>query len=140
MKAGNPCTTRPIGSMESLTQKVKTEIPIKVMVEPWRGRAVTARGMLWLTLIFLWTVGSAYSSSLVPQTALPGKCIPKYVVQLPVFGPASSIPRLDTVSHDKITVTMKEIDQAVLPVGMDSLRGEGCPGPAISFKKTRVWA
>jgi hypothetical protein len=28
MKARNPCTTCPIGSMENLTQKVKTEIPI----------------------------------------------------------------------------------------------------------------
>ena len=110
------------------------------MVEPRRGRVVTVRGMLWLTLLFLWTVGSAYPSSLVPQTALPGTCIPKFVVQLPVFGPASSIPRVDTVSHDKITVTMKESDQAVLPVGMDSLLGEGCPSPAITFKKTRAWA
>ena len=29
IKARNPCTTRPIESIESLTQKVKTEFPLK---------------------------------------------------------------------------------------------------------------
>jgi hypothetical protein len=51
-----------------------------------------------LVLFFLWTVESAGASSLVPQTNLPGTCIPQFAVRLPIFGPAGSIPRVDTVS------------------------------------------
>lgn len=36
-------------------------------------------------------VGSATASTLVPQTWLPGECIPQFASQLPVFGPAGSI-------------------------------------------------
>ncbi len=35
-----------------------------------------------------------------------------------MFGPAGTIPRVDALSHNKLTVTMNEIDQAVLPVGV----------------------
>jgi hypothetical protein len=97
------------------------------------------RTLLLLVVFFLWTVQSAGASSLVPQTNLPGTCIPQFAVPLPVFGPAGSIPRVDTFSHSKITVRMREVNQSVLPVGMHSLSGEGCPNPPSAFKKTRVW-
>jgi hypothetical protein len=38
--------------------------------------------------------GSGYASTLVPQTALPGDCIPKFAVPLPVFGPGDPTPRV----------------------------------------------
>jgi spore coat protein A, manganese oxidase len=44
-------------------------------------------------------VGSSGASVLVPQTALPGQCVPKYAVPLPVFGPAGAIPRVDAVKY-----------------------------------------
>ena len=50
------------------------------------------------------------------QNALPGECIPQFAVALPVFGPAGPIPRVNAEWHPALTVTMKEIDQAVLPV------------------------
>jgi FtsP/CotA-like multicopper oxidase with cupredoxin domain len=56
-------------------------------------------------------------------------------VPLPVFGPAGSIPRVDAAEHYKLTVTMKEIDQAVLPQGMQDTCGLG-----VTLGKTRVWA
>jgi len=42
---------------------------------------------------------TAAASDLVPQTALPGDCIPKFAVPMPVFGPAGSIPRVDAVHN-----------------------------------------
>jgi spore coat protein A, manganese oxidase len=74
-------------------------------------------------------------SSLVPQTHLDGNCIPQFAVPLPVFGPAGSIPGVDALVNRKLTVTMKEIDQAVLPQGRMDTCGKG-----IRFAKTRVWA
>ena len=90
-------------------------------------------------------VSGAAASTLVPQTALPGDCIPKFTVPLPVFGPAGALPRVDALAHPSLTVTMKEINQAVLPpVTIDTRTA--CPpgGPhlpkKITFGKTRVWA
>jgi spore coat protein A, manganese oxidase len=80
-------------------------------------------------------VGSAVASSLVPQTPLHGSCIPKFATPMPVFGPAGSTPRVLAAAHPNLTVTMKEIDQAVLPQGKKDLCGKG-----ITFGKTRVWA
>ncbi len=71
---------------------------------------------------------------LVPQTQLDGEtCVPKFAVRLPVFGPDGSVPRVDAASHRDLTVTMKEIDQAVLPQYLS-------PSCDIRFRKTRVWA
>ncbi|ASF45418.1 multicopper oxidase domain-containing protein [Methylovulum psychrotolerans] len=83
----------------------------------------------------VWAVGNIQASSLVPQTHLDGSCIPKFSVSLPVFGPAGSIPRVDAYTHRKLTVTMKEIDQTVLPKGLTDTCGKG-----VTFGKTRVWA
>jgi hypothetical protein len=120
-----------------LASKLPARAPF---AQPLNHHIVVVLQVLSSALLVLWTIGNASASSLVEQTNLPGNCIPQFKVALPVFGPAGSIPRVDTVSHKKITVTMKEIDQAVLPVGMQSLAGEGCPSPSITFKKTRVWA
>lgn len=79
--------------------------------------------------------GSLNASTLIPQTALPGDCIPKFQVPLPVFGPAGPIPRVDALKHPALTVTMKEIDQAVLPQGATDTCGMG-----LTFGPTRVWA
>ncbi len=97
-----------------------------------RGRATAVSFVAWL-LILLWSGHSANASSLVPQTPLDGNCVPKFAVRLPVFGPAGSVPRVDAFSHPYLTVTMKEVDQAVLPIGI--------VGPcAVTFARTRVWA
>src|SRR5512135_3014309 len=79
--------------------------------------------------------GSADASFLVPQTALPGSCVPQFAVSLPVFGPAGPIPRVSALGNPFLKVTMKEIDQAVLPQGATDTCGLG-----VTFGKTRVWA
>jgi spore coat protein A, manganese oxidase len=93
-----------------------------------------------LLLLLLAGARSAYAQSppfegtpLIKQDPLDGDtCVPKFAVSLPVFGPAGSVPRVDAATHRKLTVTMKEIDQAVLP--------QGYSGPCqIKFRKTRVW-
>jgi hypothetical protein len=64
------------------------------------AKALVHRRFLTLAGILLpavCAIGSAHGSSLVPQTPLtedPTKentCIPKFAVELPVFGPAGSI-------------------------------------------------
>lgn len=85
-------------------------------------------------LLFVWgSTRSSYASSLVDQTPLDPNCIPMFAVPLPVFGPAGSVPRVDAAAHPSLTVTMKEIDQAVLPQRGPNLCG-------MKFRKTRVWA
>ena len=44
-------------------------------------------------------------------------CVPQWAVPLPVFGPAGPIPRVNAAQFPNLTVTMKEIDQVVLPQG-----------------------
>jgi spore coat protein A, manganese oxidase len=103
-----------------------------------QSKNLTHRRFLALAAILLpavCTIGSAHGSSLVPQTALPGDCVPQFAAQLPVFGHADSTPRVDALANPSLTATMKEIDQAVLPVGMTDTCGKG-----ITFGKTRVWA
>jgi spore coat protein A, manganese oxidase len=104
-----------------------------------RLSAITAR-MIFLFLIFLGISASSYAQSpvqqepLVKQDVLDGDaCVPKFAVSLPVFGPSGSTPRVDAAAHRKLTVTMKEINQEVLP--------QGYSGPCnVKFRKTRVWA
>jgi hypothetical protein len=84
-------------------------------------------------LIFLGAVPSSYAGSLVQQTLLEPNCVPMFAVPLPVFGRAGSVPRVDAAAHPSLTVTMKEIDPAVLPQRGPNLCG-------IKFRKTRVWA
>lgn len=87
--------------------------------------------------VFLAFTGTAGASTLVPQTALPGQCIPQFELPMPVFGPAGPIPRVDAGKHPALTVTMKEIDQAVLPQ-----HSFFCPdiNTTVTPGKTRVWA
>lgn len=98
------------------------------------GRNRLTTGLL-LMGIFLAGGGGVDASTLVPQTALPGDCIPKFAVPMPVFGPAGSIPRVDALKHPALTVTMKEIEQSVLPFG-----GTDTCGLGVTFGPTRVWA
>jgi spore coat protein A len=71
---------------------------------------------------------SSQASSLVTQTWLPGDTIfsnSAFTSALPVFGPANpALPRVNALKNPILKITMKEIDQAVLP---------GLPA-------TRVWA
>jgi len=80
-------------------------------------------------------IGKVDPPPLVPQKYLKGTCIPKYAVALPVFGPAGSIPRVDGLFHTNLTITMKEINQSVLPQGLTDTCGMG-----VNFGKTRIWA
>ena len=75
------------------------------------------------------------ASTLVAQTPLPGACIPQFAVPLPVFGPAGPIKRVNAEGHPALTVTMKEINQSVLPQGQLDTCGMG-----VMFGTTRVWA
>ncbi len=99
---------------------------------------------LLLPLCFM-GAGDVLASALVPQTPLPGGCIPKFAVPLPVFGPGG-IPRVDAASHPNITISTNEIDQAVLPqVTIDTsscqdvISGWPTLPPTITLGTTRVW-
>jgi spore coat protein A, manganese oxidase len=98
--------------------------------------AATTLSVISLLLFFLGTARGSYASSLVQQKALDGTCVPKFAVSLPVFGPAGSVPRVDAASHPSLTVTMNEIDQAVLPQGFAA----SCGTNGVTLGKTRVWA
>jgi spore coat protein A len=99
-----------------------------------KKKKVLQSGIAALTLLCAAIAGSVSASTLVPQTALPGACIPQFAVPLPVFGPAGPIARVNAENHPALTVTMKEIDQAVLPQGVSDSCGMG-----VTFGKTRVW-
>ncbi|MCM0084074.1 bilirubin oxidase [Geomonas sp. Red32] len=86
----------------------------------------------------------AEASTLVPQTWLPGQCIPQFSVPLPTFGPAGIAPRVQAASHPFLAVKMKEVEVQSLPDGMTV----SCPAldptaqqpPTVTFNPTRVWA
>ncbi|HEX9079089.1 MAG TPA: multicopper oxidase domain-containing protein [Desulfuromonadaceae bacterium] len=100
-------------------------------------------------VLALFLAGGAGASTLVPQTALPGGCIPQFAVPMPVFGPAGPIPRVNALGHREITVTMEEIAQSVLPTDTSkynpqyfdpfSLTYLNCPS-GLNIQQTRVWA
>ena len=96
-------------------------------------RSAIISSVALLLLILLGNARSSYASSLVQQTPLEDGCVPMFATSLPVFGPAGSVPRVDAAAHPYLTVTMKEINQAVLPQGGPNLCG-------VKFRKTRVWA
>ncbi len=104
-------------------------------------RSTIALSMVSLLLILLGSGCGTSTSTLpppppaFPQTKLDVSCFPKFAVSLPVFGPAGSIPRVDAAAHPNLTVTMKEIDQAVLPQGSFTQ----C-GTKVTLGQTRVWA
>jgi spore coat protein A len=97
-------------------------------------------GVIVLTLLLtlsLLPAGNAFASTLIPQTALPGDCIPQFAMPLPVFGPGynAALPRVDAQKHPYLTVTMKEVSQQVLP---NFAPTTGCP--SVTIQPTRVWA
>ncbi len=93
---------------------------------------LTFTGLVLVALAASATTTAA--SVLVPQTALPGDCVPRFALPLPVFGPAGSMPRVQAARHRVLRVTMVETSQQVLPAG-----GDTC-GLGVVFKPTRVWA
>jgi FtsP/CotA-like multicopper oxidase with cupredoxin domain len=96
-----------------------------------RTKTVAVSTGIWVVAL----VAGAHAKGLVPQTPLDGTCVPRFATELPVFGPAGSTPRVNALHHRHLKVTMKEIDQPSLPVGMQDTCGKG-----ITFGETRVWA
>jgi FtsP/CotA-like multicopper oxidase with cupredoxin domain len=94
----------------------------------WRRRALV------VGVTFLSAVGTQ-ASTLVPQTAIPGDCIPQFATPLPVFGPAGGTARVNALAQQRLRVTMREIEQQVLPAGDTDRCGLG-----IVFRPTRLWA
>jgi len=99
-----------------------------------RGKRLLSLCVIVSSLVAAVAVVGASASTLVPQTALPGRCIPQFEVPMPVFGPAGTIPRVDAKKHPSLTVKMKEVDQQVLPPTSTPACGSHALGP------TRVWA
>ncbi len=101
-------------------------------------------------LVFSGWAAGAYASTLVPQTWLPGDCIPQFSVGLPIFGPGYNavVPRVNTDDHPNLTINMKEINQTVLPPAsagypttyFDTIGGVTTTCPAVTLQDTRVWA
>jgi len=77
------------------------------------------------------------ASTLVPQTPLDARCIPRFVTPLPIFGPGpnAALPRVDTSAHPSLQITMRETEQQVLPQIPPSA---DCP-VASPMPPTRVW-
>lgn len=109
----------------------------------------TIRHQLTLALVLLLIeVTAARASVLVPQTAVPGACIPQFAVSMPVFGPGGSQPRVNTKQHSLITIEMKEAKQQVLPTDpaaypatyFDTINQAEAPCPAVNIQETQVWA
>ncbi|SAK67861.1 mulitcopper oxidase domain-containing protein [Caballeronia pedi] len=70
----------------------------------------------------------------VTRTKLDGNCFAKFAIPMPVFGPASPLPRVDARAHPNLTVTMAETEQQVLPPGSYARCGSG-----VTLGPTRVW-
>jgi len=105
-------------------------------------KAITTNLGLVLGIFLAGLAGSAAASTLVPQTWLPGQCIPQFASQLQVFGPAGNTPRVDAKNHPFLTVKMKEVEVQALPKDMTVTCPQLNPAnpPKITFNKTRVWA
>lgn len=95
-----------------------------------------------LALLFLATVGigTGFASTLVPQTWLPGECIPQFATALPVFGSGynAALPRVNALLHPALSIKMVETERQVLPAITTSLFVY-CPRVPIQ-KPTRVFA
>jgi FtsP/CotA-like multicopper oxidase with cupredoxin domain len=82
-----------------------------------------------VTFLALSYSAGVQASTLVPQTWLPGDSIFSTIAftqPLPVFGPGynATLPRVNALRHPFLKVTMKEVDQQVLP----------------GYGPTKVWA
>jgi spore coat protein A len=104
---------------------------------------VRARTILLIVIFANLGTGAALASTLVPQTPVPGDCIPRFATKLPVFGPGynADLPRVNTVQHPFLTVKMKETQRQVLPTGVtypSAVNGHDCP--AVTPNPTSVWA
>lgn len=94
---------------------------------------ILPRSRIWVAfimLLLLFSSVNSFSSTLIPQTPLPGADIPKYIDPMPTFGP-SGMPRVDGTMP--VTVRMEEYAQQVLPT-------TDAQGQPTGFGKTYVWA
>ncbi len=81
-------------------------------------------------------LNTAYASSLVPQTPIPGKSLTKYVNPLPFFGPAGLVPRVNgTIPY---TVTYNEFQQSG-DLSLAPLYTGVFPGTTTPVTGTLVW-
>ncbi len=66
----------------------------------WFRRLPGVAVLALVGMIAGWT-GTARASETVPQTWLPGECIPQFAAPLPVFGPGynAALPRVDASRH-----------------------------------------
>jgi spore coat protein A len=109
-------------------------------------RAKLLRLVLMFVILLAGTSGQADASTLIPQTWMPGECIPQFKVKMPVFGPGynADLPRVDAVTHPQLTVTMKETSRQVLPnpstVLYPATDSQGAACPKLHFNNTRIWA
>jgi spore coat protein A len=114
-----------------------------------RTMKLLSTGIISIAALVISTAGSVSASTLVPQTAMPGDCIPQFSVEMPVFGPGGALPRVDALLHPVLTVKMKEVGQKVLPDPwrasypanhFDVINQVTKKCPRINFQDTRVWA
>jgi len=109
-------------------------------------KAIKLLSLCFVLSTIVFVSSGVYASDLVQQTALPGDCIPKFSTPLPVFGPAGPIPRVDALTHPSLTITMNEINQAVLPstvhypaTYISTWDRQSHPCPVVTVKSTRIY-
>jgi FtsP/CotA-like multicopper oxidase with cupredoxin domain len=98
------------------------------------------------TFVLLAAMGTTtvHGSTLVPQTVLPGECIPQFATPLLTFGPDNATAaRVDALRHPALTVKMKEGQRNVIPPGsgfplMQADNVTACP--SVKIQPTRIWA
>ena len=102
----------------------------------WFRRLPGVAVLALVGMIAGWT-GTARASETVPQTWLPGECIPQFAAPLPVFGPGynAALPRVDASRHPFLRIRMVEAERDVLPAFSPA---PGCP--AVDIQPTRIWA
>jgi FtsP/CotA-like multicopper oxidase with cupredoxin domain len=89
--------------------------------------------------------GFAHASTLIPQTVVPGECIPQFATPLLSFGPGpkAALPRVDTTKYPALTIKMKESSRPVLPAGsgFPLLQADNVTVcPPVNIQPTRIWA
>jgi FtsP/CotA-like multicopper oxidase with cupredoxin domain len=84
--------------------------------------------------------GTALASYAVPQTWLPGQCIPQFQVALPVFGPGynAALPRVNALQHPALTISMVQTSRQVLPDPFQATDPVNCP--AVVPNPTQIFA
>ncbi|HEY3489898.1 MAG TPA: multicopper oxidase domain-containing protein [Candidatus Deferrimicrobiaceae bacterium] len=96
--------------------------------------------------------GAAWASTLIPQTVVPGACIPQFATPLLSFGPGTkaALPRVDALKHPVLTIKMKESNRPVLPPPTPAIpypsnyfdvpSQSNLVCPTVTIDNTRIWA